>query len=260
MPFLKCLRVLLLFGGHGTGGWLSRYDIYYNDCVVLDRVSVQWKRFPISNDPPPARAYHSMNCVGSRYLLFGGFDGKLTYGDLWWLVPEDDTLAKRLTTYPSEVVSETNTTIQTKEVQGERSLVKDLQKRLEISTVLSTAKPIINEMEDNEFMQLASTVVGEDTASNMQAVKALRDHWMKSAPQSITLKELSPLLRDYQRLITHHNIGKLGSNLALAGSDFSGTTVFSFYHVKDASRLRLNDIPKLLTEYNGLVSSTTLPS
>ncbi|GMY19992.1 F-box/kelch-repeat protein At1g51550-like [Fagus crenata] len=27
---------LLLFGGHGTGGWLSRYDIYYNDCV-LDR-------------------------------------------------------------------------------------------------------------------------------------------------------------------------------------------------------------------------------
>lgn len=28
---------LLLFGGHGTGGWLSRYDIYYNDCTILDR-------------------------------------------------------------------------------------------------------------------------------------------------------------------------------------------------------------------------------
>lgn len=28
---------LLLFGGHGTGGWLSRYDIYYNDSIVLDR-------------------------------------------------------------------------------------------------------------------------------------------------------------------------------------------------------------------------------
>lgn len=28
---------LLLFGGHGTGGWLSRYDIYYNECIVLDR-------------------------------------------------------------------------------------------------------------------------------------------------------------------------------------------------------------------------------
>lgn len=32
-----CCLQLLLFGGHGTGGWLSRYDIYYNDCIVLDR-------------------------------------------------------------------------------------------------------------------------------------------------------------------------------------------------------------------------------
>lgn len=54
-------------------------------------VSVQWKRLPTSNEPPAARAYHSMNCVGSRYLLFGGFDGKSTYGDLWWLVPEGTT-------------------------------------------------------------------------------------------------------------------------------------------------------------------------
>lgn len=28
---------LLLFGGHGTGGWLSRYDVYYNDTIILDR-------------------------------------------------------------------------------------------------------------------------------------------------------------------------------------------------------------------------------
>lgn len=28
---------LLLFGGHGTGGWLSRYDVYHNDCIILDR-------------------------------------------------------------------------------------------------------------------------------------------------------------------------------------------------------------------------------
>jgi len=34
---LEWILQLLMFGGHGTGGWLSRYDIYYNDCVVLDR-------------------------------------------------------------------------------------------------------------------------------------------------------------------------------------------------------------------------------
>jgi len=86
---------LLLFGGHGTGGWLSRYDVYYNECIILDRVSVQWKRLPTSNEPPPPRAYHSMTSIGSRFLLFGGFDGKNTFGDLWWLVPEDDPIAKR---------------------------------------------------------------------------------------------------------------------------------------------------------------------
>nr|POE50768.1 dynein regulatory complex subunit 7 [Quercus suber] len=79
---------LFLFGGHGTGGWLSRYDIYYNDSIVLDRVSSQWKSLPTGNEPPAAWAYHSMMSIGSRHLLIGGFDGKSTFGDLWWLVPE----------------------------------------------------------------------------------------------------------------------------------------------------------------------------
>lgn len=51
-------------------------------------MSVQWKRLATMNEPPAARAYHSMTSIGARYLLFGGFDGKSTYGDLWWLVPE----------------------------------------------------------------------------------------------------------------------------------------------------------------------------
>lgn len=55
-------------------------------CIPV--VSVQWRRLPTTNDPPAARAYHTLTCIGSRYLLFGGFDGKSTYGDLWWLVPE----------------------------------------------------------------------------------------------------------------------------------------------------------------------------
>ncbi|XP_050281968.1 protein GLUTELIN PRECURSOR ACCUMULATION 3-like isoform X2 [Quercus robur] len=81
--------LLLLFGAHGTGGWLIYYDIYYNDCIVLDRVYAQWKRLLAGNEPPAARAYHSMTSIGSRHLLIGGFDGKSTFGNLWWLVPED---------------------------------------------------------------------------------------------------------------------------------------------------------------------------
>ncbi|KAK4385530.1 protein GLUTELIN PRECURSOR ACCUMULATION 3 [Sesamum angolense] len=192
---------LLLFGGHGTGGWLSRYDVYHNDCVVLDRVSVQWKRLPTSNEPPAARAYHSMNSIGSRYLLFGGFDGKSTYGDLWWLVPEDDPIAKRLPAPLSGVVPE-------------RTQPWDRSGRQRTSPT-------------------SIRVHSEQAVSNLQA---LREHWMKSAPQSIKLQELSPLLRDYQRLITRHHIGKNGSNLELVESGFPGKDAFHFYHVKSATQ------------------------
>ncbi|XP_011076909.1 host cell factor isoform X1 [Sesamum indicum] len=249
---------LLLFGGHGTGGWLSRYDIYHNDCVVLDRVSVQWKRLPTSNEPPAARAYHSMNSIGSRYLLFGGFDGKSTYGDLWWLVPEDDPIAKRLPAPSSGVVQERNTTMGAKDNQRYGSAVSELQKRLEISNLLSTPQCIMDEVEDKELLQLASRVHSEQAVSNLQAVQALREHWMKSAPQSIKLKELSPLLRDYQRLITRFHIGKDGSNLELVESGFPGKDAFHFYHVKSATQLRLNEISNLLAEYKELLSSTNI--
>ncbi|KAL3630094.1 G protein alpha subunit [Castilleja foliolosa] len=249
---------LLLFGGHGTGGWLSRYDIYYNDCVVLDRVSVQWKRLPTSNEPPAARAYHSMNSVGSRYLLFGGFDGKSTYGDLWWLVPEDDPIAKRLAALPSEVVAERNTTMGAKEGQRDGSAVLELGKRLEISPLLSNHELIIDELEDKELVQLASRVGNKVVVSNIKDVQVLRDHWMNLTPQAITLKELSPLLHDYQRLITRHQIGKVGSNLEVLEMGFAGKHAFRFYHVKSASQLRMNDIPNLLAEYKDLLSSTSI--
>lgn len=122
---------LLIFGGHGTGGWLTRYDIYHSDCVVLDRglcafskliifltlfivqsphccsptplnlsyyftpwhwhifaATAHWKKMPVSNEPPPPRAYHTMTRIGSRFLLIGGYDGKSTFSDMWWLVSE----------------------------------------------------------------------------------------------------------------------------------------------------------------------------
>ncbi|KAL7228518.1 hypothetical protein ACSBR2_007273 [Camellia fascicularis] len=259
---------LLLFGGHGTGGWLSRYDIYYNDCVVLDRVSVQWKRLPTSNEPPPARAYHSMTYIGSRYLLFGGFDGKTTFGDLWWLVPEEDPIAKRSPASPQRNVLENkdvamaNDALQTavKESGMKESAVSELQKRLEISVSLSSPEiQIIEELEDKEFLELASRLIGENVAGNEQishslTAEAVRDHWRKSTPQSIQLKELSPLLRDYQRLIARHHTMKVGSNLQSGEVDFPGKEAYRFYHIRKASQLRIDDIPKLLAEYKQLQS------
>ncbi|KAF3445193.1 hypothetical protein FNV43_RR14887 [Rhamnella rubrinervis] len=227
---------LLLFGGHGTGGWLSRYDIYYNDCIVLDRVSAQWKRLPTSSESPPARAYHSLTCIGSRYLLFGGFDGKSTFGDIWWLVPEDDPIAKRFKAFsqinlpPNKDVGTENNNFQSafKEGHREQSVVSELQGRLGISVSLfNKGIPVVDESEDKEFIELASSLVGETVSTNGQhsdmrekATLALRDHWRKSTPSSIPLKEFGPLLRDYQRLIARHQMYEYGFSLLLPLPDF----------------------------------------
>eukprot|EP00271_Cylindrocystis_brebissonii_P004356 TRINITY_DN16001_c0_g1_i1.p1 TRINITY_DN16001_c0_g1~~TRINITY_DN16001_c0_g1_i1.p1 ORF type:complete len:562 (+),score=100.69 TRINITY_DN16001_c0_g1_i1:129-1814(+) len=87
---------VIVFGGHGTAGWITRQDVYHNDCTVLDRATVSWRKLNSSHRAlPPPRAYHTMTRLDRRLLLIGGFDGKSTLGDTWWLLPDDDPLAKK---------------------------------------------------------------------------------------------------------------------------------------------------------------------
>ncbi|CAO2833241.1 unnamed protein product [Amaranthus hypochondriacus] len=262
---------LLLFGGHGTGGWLSRYDIYYNDCIVLDRVSVQWKRLPISNECPPARAYHTLTLIGSRYLLFGGFDGKSTFGDFWWLVPEDDPISKRFN--PSlpkhlhrdkgEATSDSTLQSVVKESQQE-SAISELQRRFKaFPSSLRSEVQILDEAKDKELHDLALKFMEEkgsndsnpDENSLPQAIQMLRAHWRNVDPNLIELIQLGPLLRDYQRLIKHYYLDSFSSKFTSAslGLFSSRSSAFRFFHLKDASELRMDDISKLLVEYRELL-------
>ncbi|GMN52715.1 hypothetical protein TIFTF001_021868 [Ficus carica] len=237
-------HILLLFGGHGTGGWLSRYDVYYNDCIVLDRVSAQWKRLPIGNEPPAARAYHSLTSIGSRYLLYGGFDGKTTFGDLWWLVPEDDPIAKRWTTSsPNDVPQDKDAASGNydvssgmRESQREQSAVSELQKKLGISVSLSGNRaPIVDELEDKELIELASSLIGEKVSGNGQLshIQASRHY--------VTTGEMP------------HQVGPNGAS-HLQSSSYPGKDTYRYYHVQNSHQLRMDDIRKLLAEYKQLPS------
>lgn len=254
---------LLVFGGHGTGGWLSRYDIYHNDCVVLDRISVQWKRLPTNNEPPPPRAYHSMTCIGARYLLFGGFDGKTTFGDIWWLVPEDDPIARRPLPSPPNISHESKPIISNQSAQSvlqenlqDQAAVLELQKKLGISISSSDAQVnVVDEKNDKELLELSTKLAGEVLPTSDQAVsiQTLREHWKTCVPNSIQLNELGALLRDYQRLIINqHRETLLSNSLPIASQH--GHENYRFFHVKNASQLRMSDIPKLLYEYQRLFS------
>ncbi|KAJ3684023.1 hypothetical protein LUZ61_013187 [Rhynchospora tenuis] len=254
---------LLLFGGHGTGGWLSRYDVYYNDCIVLDRVSVQWKRMNTSNEPPPPRAYHSMTCIGTRYLLFGGFDGKTTFGDFWWLVPGDDPLAKRPTispNIPSEAMvpsgGSQKTDMKEKEETNGDSLILELADKLGISISTKDDDSIIDEMEDKDLSELAARFTGANLPTRDQAagIQAVRDHWKNCSPSSVQLQEVGPMLHDYKRLIVQAHLRKLNSDSQSTSLVLSGQENYRFYHLKSASQLRMNDIPRLLEEYKQLIS------
>ncbi|KAK4776612.1 hypothetical protein SAY86_005300 [Trapa natans] len=254
---------LLLFGGHGTGGWLSRYDIFYNDCIILDRVSAQWKRLPINNEPPPARAYHSMAAIGSRHLLFGGFDGKTTFGDLWWLVAEGDPIAKRPAESPSPNVPiskglterKNNDLLNQEEKQGEEDAILELRKKLEISATLSHSGPqMVDVLEDKEFSELASRLTEGKSNSEKDSKTALRDHWKNVDPKAIRLKELGPLLRDYQRMILHQ-LKSEGLDPQRMESYLQAREAHRYYHLRSASQLRMADIPKLLEDYKRLLSN-----
>ncbi|WZZ49205.1 hypothetical protein YC2023_049312 [Brassica napus] len=173
---------LLVFGGRGGGG-PNMGDLWALKGLIDEEretpgwtqlklpgqapsarcVTAQWKRLPISNDePPPPRAYHTMTSIGARHLLVGGFDGKSTFGDLWWLVPEDDPIAKRssvpqLRNPPESKESE-------RELDTERgqegSTIVDLQKKMGISVSSGLLRrQIPEESEDQEFVELGTRLI-----------------------------------------------------------------------------------------------------
>eukprot|EP00252_Welwitschia_mirabilis_P014029 TRINITY_DN3104_c0_g1_i4.p1 TRINITY_DN3104_c0_g1~~TRINITY_DN3104_c0_g1_i4.p1 ORF type:complete len:385 (-),score=80.42 TRINITY_DN3104_c0_g1_i4:338-1492(-) len=261
---------LLVFGGHGIGGWLTRYDVYYNDCIVLDRSSVQWKRLPISNEPPPARAYHTMTRVGSRFFLFGGYDGKSTYGDMWWLVLEDDPLAKHASLGANVNLSTSKAPLQTNHVlqENEKEIKLDYvspldELRQKIGLPKVAAPPamfsVIDISKDSEFLDLATTVTFGDHSKILgqeDLIKALRDYWKNSTSTSIRLRELAPLLRDYHRLICQLQRAHVVEQETHTSCNKLEMKTYRFYHINDAKQLRMADIPILLREYKHLLESS----
>ncbi|KAH9602280.1 hypothetical protein KSS87_015441 [Heliosperma pusillum] len=217
---------LLLFGGHGTGGWLSRYDIYYNDCVVLDRVvgMLGWMDGHNTHLPGVRAIYYSVALmVNPPSVTFGGWSQK--------------------------------------DSQRQESAISELQRRFEAFATLPRSElHILDELEDEELQKLAVKVMTERGLSNQsgpgnQIVEVLRSYWREVEPGLIKLKELGPLLRDYQRLVKQHHLDEIISGLAFPPMESATVEncVFRYYHVKDASQLRMEDIPNLLSEYRKLL-------
>ncbi|XP_031744813.1 protein GLUTELIN PRECURSOR ACCUMULATION 3-like isoform X3 [Cucumis sativus] len=116
-------------------------------------------------------------------------------------------------------------------------------------------------MDDKEFLNLAYSLSEvkpsiSGRATHIEAIEALRSHWRNSNPRLIPLKELGPLLRDYQRLITHNYFANDGPRSEFISTSLPGKDAYQFYHINDFRQLRMDDIPKLLAEYKSFVYLT----
>lgn len=89
---------LVIYGGQGDEGWLTRKDIYHKDVAIIDRESVKWMKTDVISDEPPERSFHSMlHIKGNTLLMFGGYNGKSTFGDIWFLDLGATSITKTIT-------------------------------------------------------------------------------------------------------------------------------------------------------------------
>eukprot|EP00753_Platysulcus_tardus_P016605 PLAT5888.1.p1 GENE.PLAT5888.1~~PLAT5888.1.p1 ORF type:complete len:509 (-),score=219.31 PLAT5888.1:108-1634(-) len=79
---------LFFFGGRGRGGKL------FNDIHTLDVNTWRWRRVQVSTVGPPPRFNHSELLVGSKIVIFGGWDGRSAFNDFWVFDTEHNTWIK----------------------------------------------------------------------------------------------------------------------------------------------------------------------
>eukprot|EP00850_Spirogloea_muscicola_P010682 SM000063S20072 [mRNA] locus=s63:645048:649445:- [translate_table: standard] len=239
---------VVIFGGHSTGGWLTRYDVYYDDAVVLDRATVQWKKLGLSSKPPEARAYHTLTRIGSRLLLFGGYNGKVASGDLWWLVPEDDPLAKA----DAKTQADATTQVIDEKVVTE-SMMRDLRARLGLQPVVlpEPARPLPEDQDLLDYRYLLQ--LPNASSSPQDVVDKVRAHFADRDATTLSLREVGVIFKDYRYLVAML-LNKKQSETTKVDAPY---LVYRFYHLRTPQMLRLDDVPPLLNEYRSLLQVVT---
>lgn len=206
-----------------------------------------------------------MTRIGSRFLLIGGYDGKSTFSDMWWLVSEEDPIAKRAVLSPANSFKNASPAgartspgqspsgDSKNSGQGSPSPLHELRQRLGLPPVVVAPAPEMIS-DDKELLALGQAL-SENTGSSpgtTSILEAVRNHWKQSDAHSIQLRELSPLLRDYRRLLTKIQRSGILESWAL-NEEGTKLHIYRFYHLNDANQVRMDDIPALLAEYKQLL-------
>ncbi|CAN7009189.1 unnamed protein product [Brassica oleracea var. botrytis] len=183
-------------------------------------VSLEWMELSVSGSLPPPRCGHTATMVEKRLLVFGGRG----------ITPEHKTLSifaergqegstivdlqKKMgisvssglhLQIPEESEDEEFVELGTRLI--ERDVIDNRASMIQVvfsscrDCVILVLKMLLNEKMAAEALHCVILVL-KMLLNEKMAAEALRQHWKESTPETLQLKELSSLLRDYQRLVT----------------------------------------------------------
>ena len=255
--FVSAGAKIVVYGGRGDEGWLSRKTIYHKNVSVIDRESVRWVKANGISEEPSERAFHSLTLVGSdKLLMFGGYNGKSTYGDMWFLEMKDDPSLTQ--------AAAKNGASAAQEGQGNPSNAteaEESQKRFDptfgiFGSMLKGVTPVKEAVEDSpKWMQTRSSLERESMLGCLRQRLGLPREGsygstVKDPMKDVRLQILKIAIKVDPNLPKDMNQVNLDAALARARSFFSSV---------DPENLTSDDIQALLYDYkcilpNGLAS------
>mmetsp|Transcript_5925 Transcript_5925/g.21224 ORF Transcript_5925/g.21224 Transcript_5925/m.21224 type:complete len:537 (-) Transcript_5925:45-1655(-) len=284
--FVNAGARMVVYGGRGDEGWLNRKAVYHKDVAVIDRESVRWVRSRGEGEEPSERAFHSLTMVAKgTLLLFGGYNGKSTYGDLWYLdtdagedvapahedardaAPSAATSVQNLTSAITSKIfarqsprpAQAQATgsadwMQMSSSSEQESMLGCLRQRMGLPRRPSDTGPPSRggSVKDSQVMILKvaaklDPVEGPRDLSREAALARARSYFATVDPANLTAEDVQALLYDYKRVLP-----KLLERARREGRDLSAISRWN--HV-DYSDLRVAEVHELCLTYRDVVGT-----
>ena len=284
--FVSAGAKIIIYGGRGDEGWLSKKTIYNKDVSVIDRESVRWVKASGLTEEPSERAFHSLTLVGSnRLLLFGGYNGKSTYGDMWFLqliekglpAPEEANATPTQTTTGEDskkfdptfgllgnilksasgkqIVEDSPAWMQTNSSLEQESMLGCLRQRLGLPRKGCFGEAVEDPMKDVRVkilkiaIKVDSNLPKDMNRVNLEAALArARSFFSSVAPEDLTSDDVQALLYDYKCILPDGL-----RSLRQQGKDVNYYGKWNHVYYLD---IKLTEISELLSSYRQLLSAT----
>ncbi|KAK9813645.1 hypothetical protein WJX73_001345 [Symbiochloris irregularis] len=290
--FASVGRWALVMGGHTAEvSWFrAKTDTFHNDVAIIDRSGgqVRWRDDVIASPAPetqlpPPRELHSLTAFSNgRLLLFGGGNGKIIFGDAWWLDLEGEPFAPT----NEDDASQTPVSESWGQYNRQQSLPGGVESRqalshqggLSIATPQSNYSASVFSVDDREDAGSAAWWTGAEKAAALQEVRrrmklpphaqqqpvgdsslpaspADLQHLLSTPVQELRMRDISTLLQAHHKeahgSLKHTSSG--GEHAASVAAVLRGLQTHRFAHAR-AADVRLGDVDALIQEYRSLAA------